>query len=270
MNGPMQKQMTGYRFEFDKNWQRFLLMLNEERIVESEKSLMLMLEVDNLREKSFLDIGAGSGLFSLAAKRLGARVFSFDFDTLSVACTKELKRHYFPEDQNWSVEQGNVLDTDYLTSLGKFDVVYAWGVLHHTGCMWKALENIAQLVREGGKLFISVYNDQGNASRRWTGIKVLYSKSKRPIKLIIVLGVGAYWEMRSALARLMQFKNPPPFKDRIRNKRERVMSVWHDLVDWVGGYPFEVAKPELIFDFLQESRICTHKIKNLWRWARVQ
>jgi 2-polyprenyl-6-hydroxyphenyl methylase/3-demethylubiquinone-9 3-methyltransferase len=32
-------------------------------------------------------------------------------------------------------------------------------------------------------------------------------------------------------------------------KNKRGMSYWHDLVDWIGGYPFEVATPEAIFDF---------------------
>ncbi len=78
------------RFEFGANWNRFLAVLNDERIAQAEESLKRMLEVDNLQGKSFLDIGSGSGLFSLAARRLGARVYSFDYDPKSVACTREL------------------------------------------------------------------------------------------------------------------------------------------------------------------------------------
>jgi 2-polyprenyl-6-hydroxyphenyl methylase/3-demethylubiquinone-9 3-methyltransferase len=261
MNERIRKQISGYRFEFGKNWERFLSVLNEERISEAEKSLKQMLEIDDLREKSFLDIGSGSGLFSLAARRLGAKVHSFDNDVLSVACTMELERRFFPNDVNWTIEQGDVLNVDYVKSLGEFDVVYSWGVLHHTGAMWKALGNVAHLVIEGGKLFISIYNDQGNASRRWARLKVFYSKSGKLVKPIIVLGVGAYWEIRSALIRLMQFKNPLPFKHQDGKERERGMSVWHDLVDWVGGYPFEVAKPEQIFDFYRERGFVLTKLK---------
>jgi len=157
----------GKRFEFGKNWQRFLSVLDEDRILEAEISLKQMLEIDNLHKKSFLDIGSGSGLFSLAARRLGAKVHSFDYDPVSVACTKELKRRYFNDDSEWSIEQGDVLDKAYIESLGQFDIVYAWGVLHHTGAMWQALENIIPLVGKGGRLFISIYNNQGWKSIFW-------------------------------------------------------------------------------------------------------
>src|SRR5437667_10895072 len=123
----------GERFEFGKNWSRFLALLDDVRIVRAEESLKQMLEVDNFEGQSFLDIGSGSGLFSLAARRLGARVHSLDYDPQSVVCTAELKQRYYPGDLEWVVEQGSALDADYLRSLGEFDIVYSWGVLHHTG-----------------------------------------------------------------------------------------------------------------------------------------
>jgi SAM-dependent methyltransferase len=237
--------------------------LDEERILEAQKSLRQMLEADYLTGKSFLDIGSGSGLFSLSARRLGARVHSFDFDPLSVACTMELKRRYFPNDSNWTIEQGDVLNGDYLKLLGQFDVVYSWGVLHHTGAMWKALENVIPLVGEGGKLYISIYNDQGDASRRWAALKKFYNQSPKPVQIFMVFMVGALWLIHSALARLMRLQNPLAFKEWAEKKKSRGMSVWHDLIDWVDGYPFEVSKPEEIMDFfwkkgfeLLESNIC--------------
>ena len=89
-----QEVSEGERFAFGDNWARFLRLLSDERINQAEESLKQMLEVDNLNGKSFLDIGSGSGLFSLAARRLGAKTFSFDYDPQSVACTRELKRRY--------------------------------------------------------------------------------------------------------------------------------------------------------------------------------
>ena len=99
----------GERFTFGDNWSRFLSVLDERRIDEAVVSLKEKLEVDTLVGKTFLDIGSGSGLFSLAARKLGARVHSFDFDPQSVACTTELRRRYFPEDDGWRIEEASAL-----------------------------------------------------------------------------------------------------------------------------------------------------------------
>jgi 2-polyprenyl-6-hydroxyphenyl methylase/3-demethylubiquinone-9 3-methyltransferase len=251
----------GRRFEFGKNWTNFLSRLDETRILEAERSLKQMLELKSLEGKTFLDIGSGSGLFSLAARRLGAKVYSFDYDSLAVECTAELKRCYFPDDPSWAVQQGDILNVDYLKSLDTFDIVYSWGVLHHTGAMWQALENVVPLVGKGGKLFISIYNDQGDASRRWRMLKKFYNKSSNIIRFILVLLVGLLWIIRTSLVRLIHLENPLPFKEWADTKKERGMSVWHDLVDWVGGYPFEVAKPEEVFDFYRMKGFTLVKLK---------
>lgn len=167
---------SGDRFEFGDNWARFLADLTEERIASAESSLCEMLDVENLEGLDFLDIGSGSGLFSLAARRLGARVFSFDFDPQSVACTQELKQRYFHEDESWHVEQGSALDQDYMQKLGQFDVVYSWGVLHHTGAMWLGFENaIRRVTAVDGRLFVAIYNDQGWKSHFWWFVKFIYN-----------------------------------------------------------------------------------------------
>jgi 2-polyprenyl-3-methyl-5-hydroxy-6-metoxy-1,4-benzoquinol methylase len=132
--GFAQEVSGGRRFEFGRNWRRFLDRLSEERIAQAERSLLTWIEADNLNSKRFLDIGCGSGLFSLAARRLGARVHSFDYDPNSVECAGSLRARYFPgAEKEWTVEQASVLDRSYIEGLGPYDVVYAWGVLHHTG-----------------------------------------------------------------------------------------------------------------------------------------
>lgn len=175
----------GERFKFGANWQEFLAVLNDERIALAEQSLRNMLKVD-LKGKRFLDVGSGSGLFSLAARRLGATVHSFDYDPQSVACTEELRRRYFPNDEKWTVEQGSVLDQDYLKTLGQGDVVYSWGVLHHTGAMWQALENVIPLVRVGGTLFIAIYNYQRISSSVWLRVKRAYNHLPSALRWLIL------------------------------------------------------------------------------------
>ncbi|NCT99433.1 MAG: class I SAM-dependent methyltransferase [Comamonadaceae bacterium] len=237
---------AGNRFRFGENWARFLRTLNEARIAVAEQSLKSMLGRDTLAGLRFIDVGSGSGLFSLAARRLGAQVHSFDFDPQSVQCAMELRSRYFPDDAQWTIQEGSVLDADFIDGLGQHDIVYSWGVLHHTGEMWKALELVTRLVRNGGQLFIAIYNDQGHISRRWTSIKKLYCSG--PLGRLLVKAVCIpYFVLPPLLLDLVKLRDPT----RIYREyyRERGMSRVHDWYDWLGGYPFEVAKPEEIFDF---------------------
>ena len=234
------------RFAFGDNWKRFLDSLNDERITEAEKSLKSWLSVESLTGKTFIDIGSGSGLFSLAAKNLGAKVYSFDYDIQSVECTRYLKSLYYSETADWIVERGDILDEGYLAELDEYDIVYSWGVLHHTGDMYKAFENTDKLVKTGGKLFIAIYNDQGRRSRGWKRVKRTYNKCPKCLRFLILFPCFIRLWFPVFLYDLSKGK---PFRTWVEYARNRGMSPWRDVVDWVGGYPFEVAKPEEVFDY---------------------
>lgn len=249
MNSAHADEITaGTRFQFGRNWRLFLELVDEHRIELAIESLRTLLGKDDLTQCRFLDIGSGSGLFSLAARRLGAEVTSFDFDPQSVACTVELRRRFAPQDTDWHIEQASVLDHDVHHEFGRFDIVYSWGVLHHTGQMWRGLENAAQMVAPGGTLALAIYNDQGRASNTWLRIKELYNWLPRMLRGLVLLPC------------LLRLWGPTSVRDVFRGRpfhswrhyadeSVRGMSPWYDLVDWVGGLPFEVAKPEELLHY---------------------
>lgn len=226
------------RFWFGKNWRNFVdNKLNGERIKIAESSLRDMLDIEDMKGRTFLDIGCGSGLFSLAAYRLGADVFSFDFDSESVECTRELQTRFFPDARNWTIREGSILDRPFLEELGTFDIVYAWGVLHHTGDMWTALNNASSLTKNGGLHFVAIYNDEGVRSKFWKLLKKLYCSSI-VYKYIIISVFVPLLHLNSIV------KN---------TRKERGMSRIHDYLDWLGGFPYEVAQPEEIVEFYEKS-----------------
>lgn len=234
------------RFHFGKNWKSFLHSLNEGRIKVAVDSLIFLLKKDDLSGVRFLDVGSGSGLFSLAARRLGAYVHSFDYDEDSVSCTATLKNRFFLNDDSWVVERGSVLDKSYLSTLGRFDVVYSWGVLHHTGKMWEAFQNVADLVEEDGALVIAIYNHQGIKSSFWKFVKITYCKSVIGRFGVLALFIPIFFVYNVFLSVVLQ-KNI--FKT---YKNERGMSIFHDWVDWLGGYPFEYAKVDQLFRYFRD------------------
>jgi SAM-dependent methyltransferase len=246
------------RFAFGANWLRYIDSIDEGPVRYAERSIRDLLRVDTLNGCRFVDAGSGSGLFSLAARRLGADVTSFDFDENSVRATQEMKNRYFPDDGRWAIRQGSVLDEPFVRSLGTFDVVYSWGVLHHTGDMWRALANVSTLVNAGGRLCVAIYNDQGRASDMWRDIKKTYNRLPETLRFLVL------WP---AFVRLW---GPTLVRDLLHGhptrawssyKAERGMSPLIDVKDWVGGYPFEVAKPEQLAAFFSERCFeVTHSI----------
>jgi 2-polyprenyl-6-hydroxyphenyl methylase/3-demethylubiquinone-9 3-methyltransferase len=242
--------MAKDRFAFGANWLHFLEKLDEVRISEAESSICAMLQCSSLQGKRFLDIGCGSGLFSLVARRLGAEVVSFDYDPQSVACTTEVKRRYRPDDDAWTVMQGSALDPEFLNSLGHFDVVYSWGVLHHTGQMWFGIDLASERVSPGGHLYIAIYNDQGWKSRVWWLIKWFYNLLPKPLNLVYGYAFGLSVQCASILLFTLQLRPMEAIRPLLNYKKKRGMSVMTDMIDWMGGFPFQFASYSAIESYV--------------------
>ena len=228
------------RFAFGRNWRSFLKTLDEHRIGEARRRLCESLERENLNGLRALDIGSGSGLSSLVLHQLGADVVAFDYDADSVACTEELRRRYAPDATNWQIMRGSALDPEFMASLGKFDLVYSWGVLHHTGAMWPAIELAQSCVAERGRLLLALYNDQGWRSTFWHAIKRTYCSSL-PGRWLVG---GLFYPVFALYALWQDFRHiqlPGAYARQYAARRG--MSIFHDWRDWLGGFPFEVAAP---------------------------
>ncbi len=264
------------RFAFGQNWSHFLRTVTAERIAAAMRSLEVVFGPDGLRGRRFLDIGSGSGLFSLTAYQLGADVTSFDYDNDSVGCTNALRTREHADESRWRVEQGSVLDADYLETLGTFDAVYSWGVLHHTGSMWTAIDLASQRVADDGTFWIALYNDQGVWSRVWSGVKQLYVRLPSWLRPAYVVAIGVPWAVTRLTAKLTAHvlrilfhglnggNIPAPSPERraglMASQRVRGMHWWYDLVDWIGGFPFEVARPDDVVSFLRDRGFVLERI----------
>ncbi|RWA63998.1 class I SAM-dependent methyltransferase [Mesorhizobium sp.] len=238
------------RYEFGANWASFIdrHYSIERRRVAGDK-LLSFLGKESLEGMDFLDIGSGSGLHSLAAFDARAeRIHSFDFDPLSVRTTGKL-RHLAGEPPNWTVERGDVLDVDYLEKLGTWSLVYSWGVLHHTGAMWQAIENAAHRVAPGGLFFIALYSSNvvKPSAQFWLDVKRRYNAAG-PSKRRWM----EYWYIwRFRLGR-NPLRLPSLVKQVYEKKKGRGMSYMTDVRDWLGGWPMEFAEDQPVVDFLKE------------------
>lgn len=220
------------RFEFGENWRSFLNRLDADRISEAERSLKWLLDCERLDGKRFLDIGSGSGLSSLAARRLGADVVSFDYDPQSVDCTATLRHRFFPNDSRWLVERGSILDPGFFRKLGHFDVAYSWGVLHHTGAMRDAIGNAAQLVAPGGILVLALYRKTA-LCWFWALEKNWYCRAPEAAQ-------ARARSLYTALFRAAFAATRRDFAAYVSNYSDsRGMDFAHDVHDWLGGYPYE-------------------------------
>jgi 2-polyprenyl-3-methyl-5-hydroxy-6-metoxy-1,4-benzoquinol methylase len=237
------------RFEFGKNWSNYLRLLNDTRISEAQASLTHILGGMPLKGLSVLDIGSGSGVFSLAARKMGAMVTSFDYDENSVVCTCKLREYYFPQDEDWKVLQGSVLDQRFMNGFGKFDLVYSWGVLHHTGQMWDAIENTLSCVNDEGWLLIALYNDQGWISSYWSFVKRVYNSGSVGRAMMVLVHSPYLLGARYVVRKLS------------KRKLERGMSLWYDMIDWLGGYPFEVASPKDVIKYVQSRGFALEQLR---------
>ena len=241
-------------FSFGKNWRSYVDTVSEASIQRAKSDIEEWLGSERVKGKTVLDVGCGSGIHSLCYYLMDAKeVFSFDVDQYSVETTQVLWEKV-GKPSNWRVMQGSILDQDLAATIGKHEIVYSWGVLHHTGAMWKAIENAACLVKRGGLFWIAIYV-KGPKYPEHLALKKSYNRASKLGKKLMV------WNKIAMIMRDRWKAGLNPFA--WNEQYGRGMNVYHDLLDWLGGLPYEVASKEEIVDFCTERGFVLEKITEL-------
>lgn len=241
MNKSTEKELASH-FSFGENWKQFSQIVTEEHVQFAQLDLERLLGVSSLDDKTFCDIGCGSGIHAVAAARMGAHVTALDIDPVSTRTTTDLAKK-FGMRQSISVHNNSIFHHSLTDE--RFDIVYSWGVLHHTGSMWEAIAEAVKLVSERpGSMFAIALYRRTRLCRFWTIEKRFY-KNAHPI---IQTGIRRVVSVLMGINLLLKFRGP--FISRKQYQRNRGMSPGHDLHDWLGGYPYESVTHTEILEFL--------------------
>ncbi len=247
---------------FEANFKRYMAYyLDEEKLYQAMKNLTEFFRLDSFQGKTFLDIGSGSGLFSIAAQKLNAdKVTSVDlFTNLIKKCKEQYKF-----DTQWEIIEGSILDKNIISQIQKHDLVYCWGVVHHTGKMWEAIENVSNLVKPKGRVYMGIYNESDNigfypdgrfgTSKQWRLIKKIYVNLPSFIQTLF-----EYYAILSiSLIYLLTLNNPIK---KLRSIETRGMNWRTSLKDWLIGYPYEFSPPENVVEFFVKKGFKLIKIR---------
>lgn len=238
-------------FSFGKNWVNYVKnFVDWEKLKDAEKSLLKYLNEKDYKDKVFIDVGCGSGIFSLGAINLGTKkTISFDIDSFSIKATRLIKEKYLNKKADWEIFKGDILDEELVKRFsGTGDILYSWGTLHHTGNMYRAIKNTCELVKPNGYVILAIYN-KAPSSDFWLKVKKFYNLVPALIKILMVYLIFLYVvfkRMGFYLKSKITGKASP-----ILSKKTRGMSIFHDVVDWLGGYPYEYATFEEIKGYVE-------------------
>ncbi len=260
LSGHAQEVARGERFEFGQNWTRFLATVNDARVLRAEASLKAMLGLDTLAGLTFLDIGCGSGLFSLAARRLGADR-TFVRLRSAVGSLQPQAEGALPSRRRRLAHRVGIGPRCRLSRKpSPFRHRLLLGCPSPHRCHVAGARACAASRAANGKLFIAIYNDMGSQSIRWRQLKRLYAKLPAAVQPLYACAVSAPEEAKGFLRAVPSGRPQDYVATWTKYERNRGMSRWRDIIDWVGGYPYEFAKPDAICSFFIDRGFALDKM----------
>jgi 2-polyprenyl-6-hydroxyphenyl methylase/3-demethylubiquinone-9 3-methyltransferase len=223
-------------YSFGKNWLEYSQSINSIHVDHVTSDLSRLLNLKDLTQKSVLDIGCGSGVHDVGFYQLGCRnLTAIDYDQDCITATNQTLEKFCPG-SGYKILQGDILSSK-TQSLGKFDIVYSWGVLHHTGNLLEAICKASTLVAREGHLAIALYRKTLMCGF-WKAEKRLYSRLPRIFQRFLELIYISFFSIALLFTQKTSITN---YIESYSSKRG--MNFFADVKDWLGGYPYESISP---------------------------
>jgi glycogen(starch) synthase len=117
------------------------------------KPFSLFVDFDALVGKDVLEAGCGSGIAVQLFAEAGANVTAIDLTDWAVETTRRRLAAFGLEGRVLQADAENLPFED-----DSFDLVFSWGVIHHTSDMDRALAELVRVCRPGGQVVLMVYH----------------------------------------------------------------------------------------------------------------
>jgi ubiquinone/menaquinone biosynthesis C-methylase UbiE len=231
----MDKEKVG-KF-YDVVWTEYL-----PEVEASENHWKIFYSGEEVKGKSVLDAGCGTGIFSIIFATNGAgRVTGIDISEGSLQTARGLKKKFNLE--NADFQKQDMLALPF--SDESFDIVWAWGTVHHTTDPFRAITELLRILKPSGSILLAVYK-----RTRLTFLHEIIRKT-------LLRAPRKTWK---GLARVMAFfLSPVIFLFKKREKSRRGEKLEELIIDWYFVPIRHYYKPEEIRGFLEERGLVIEK-----------